>query len=155
MSFLVQDFVYSNESLGEQRLFFTVLSWKKTFSHMRRKYAYLNKNWSNTMKFPIIVFAGNPINKNRVLIVWKKYHNVIHFSIIVIFTSLCTLSITSLDIIILGYILSHSMGLELVHIVPFLVSVPILNPWKYQETKRLLGFSGGIKWEPWLNKINI
>ena len=70
--------------------------------------AYLKRNWSNTMKLPIFVFVGNPINKNGA-IVWKGYHNVIHFSIIGNFTSVCTLSITSLDIFRLGYILSHSM----------------------------------------------
>ena len=30
---------------------------------MSRKYAYLNWNWSNTMKLTIIVFVGDPINK--------------------------------------------------------------------------------------------
>ena len=80
--FLVQDFVYSNESLVEVWLLFTFLRWKETFLHMRWKYAYLNRNWSNTMKFTITVFALNPVNKNRVIIVWKGYYNVIHFSII-------------------------------------------------------------------------
>ena len=60
---LVQDFVYSNKSIVEKLLFFTFLSWKKTFLHMSRKYAYLNWNWSNTMKLPIIVFVGDSINK--------------------------------------------------------------------------------------------
>ena len=77
------------------------------------------------MKLPIFLFVGNPINKNRVVIVWKGYHNVIHFSIIGNVTSVCTLSITNLDIFRLGYILSHSMVFELVHVDPFLVTVPI------------------------------
>ena len=28
------------------------------------------------MKLPIFVFVGNPINKNRAVVVWKEYHNV-------------------------------------------------------------------------------
>ena len=62
------------------------------------------------MKLPIFVFVGNPISNNRVLIVWKGSHNMIHFRIIGSFTSVYTLSITNLDIFKLGYILSHSMG---------------------------------------------
>ena len=42
--FLVQDFVYSNESLVDEWLFFTFLSRKSNFLHMRRKHAYLNRN---------------------------------------------------------------------------------------------------------------
>ena len=80
--FLVQDFVYSNESLVEESLFFTFSSWESNSLHMRRKYAYLRRNLYNTIKLPIFVFIGDPINKNRVVIVWKGYYNVIHFSII-------------------------------------------------------------------------
>ena len=95
------------------------------------------------MKLPLFLFVGNPINKNKVPIVWKGYHNVIYFSII--FTSAYTLAITNLDIFRLAYILSHNIGQELVPIDPFLASVPFYNPCKDQETKRVLVFSGGIK----------
>ena len=82
--FLAQDFVYPNKSLAEEWLFFAFLIWKINLLHMRRKFypAYLNRNWSNTMMLPIVVFVGSPISKNRLVIVWKGCHNVIHFSII-------------------------------------------------------------------------
>ena len=80
--FVVQHFVYSNESLGEEWLFFTFLSWGINFLRMWRKYAYLNKNLQNTMKLLIFVFVGNPINKSKVVLVWKGYYSVTHFSII-------------------------------------------------------------------------
>ena len=53
----------------------------------------------------IFKFVLNTINKNRVVIVGKGYHNVIYFSIN---NYLFTLSITNLDIFRLGYILSLS-----------------------------------------------
>ena len=34
------------------------------------------------MKLPIFVFEGNSINRNRILIAWKGYQNVIQFNII-------------------------------------------------------------------------
>ena len=34
------------------------------------------------MKLPIFMFVGNSVNKNKVLMVKKGYHNAIHFSII-------------------------------------------------------------------------
>ena len=37
------------------------------------------------------------------------------------------------------------MGKELVHIDPFLASVPILNPLKMPGKQKLQVFSGGIK----------
>ena len=68
------------------------------------------------MKLPIFVFVGNPININRFVIVWEGYHNV---NIIGIFISVCTLFITNLDIFRLGYVLSHSIGLELFMLTHF------------------------------------
>ena len=62
------------------------------------------------MKLPIFVFAGNPINKIRVVIDRKDTIMLIILVLQVIFTSVCTLFITSLDIFRLGYILSHTMG---------------------------------------------
>ena len=62
-----------------------------------------------------------------------------HFSIIGIFISVNNLSITSLDIFRLGNILSHSMGEELVHINPFLASVPILYPFKTPGNQNAFG----------------
>ena len=88
------------------------------------------------MKLPIFMFVGHPINKNRIVLVWERYHNA---SIISIFTSICTLSITNLDIFRLGCVSSHSIGLELTDVDLFLASVPILYPLKTP------GFTGGIK----------
>ena len=79
------------------------------------------------MKLPIFMFVGHSINKNRIVLVWERYHNA---SIISIFTSICTLSITNLDIFRLGCVSSHSIGLELTDVDPFLASVPILYPLK-------------------------
>ena len=62
-----------------------------------------------------------------------------------IFTSVCTLSITSLDIFRLGYILSHIIGYELVHIDPFLASVGILNPLKIPGNQKASGVFRGYK----------
>ena len=47
--------------------------------------------------------------------------------------------ITNLDIFRLGCVSSHSIGLELTDVDPFLASVPILYPLKTP------GFTGGIK----------
>ena len=88
------------------------------------------------MKLPIFVFAGNPISKNRFVIVWKWYHNV---NIIGIFTSVCTLFITKLDIFRLGYVLSHSIGLELIHVDPSLASIPILHHLKTPGNQKASG----------------
>ena len=118
---------------------------KETFLHMRRKYTYLNRNWPNIMKLPIIVFVGNAINKNRVAIVLNGYHNVIHFSIIGIFILVYTLSITSLEIFRLAYILSDSTSQEHVHIDLFLASVPILNTLKMPGNQKASGVFRGIK----------
>ena len=59
--------------------------------------------------------------------------------LLVIFTSVYNLPITSLDIFRLGNILSHSMGEELVHINPFLASVPILYPLKTPGNQKASG----------------
>ena len=49
---LVQDFVYSNDSLVEEWLFFTFLSGKSNFLHMRRKHASVaNKEITLGQKF--------------------------------------------------------------------------------------------------------
>ena len=37
------------------------------------------------MKIPVFMCVENSINKNRVAMIWKGYHNAIHFSIISIF----------------------------------------------------------------------
>ena len=95
------------------------------------------------MKLPIFVFVRNPINKNRFVMVWKGYHNV---NIIGIFTSVCTLFITKLDIFRLGYVLSHSIGLEFIHVDSFLASMPILHHLKNTRTpKSFWCFIGGTK----------
>ena len=52
------------------------------------------------MKLPIFMFVENSINKNRVAMVWKGYHNMIH--VLLIFITLCTLCITNLHIFGLG-----------------------------------------------------
>ena len=95
------------------------------------------------MKLPLFLFVGNPINKNKVPIAWKGYHNVIYFSII--FTSVYTLPITNLDIFRLAYILSHSIGQELVRIDPFLASVPVLYPLKRPGNQKASGVFRGYK----------
>ena len=69
--------------------------------------------------------VGNSISKNGVLIVWKRHHDVIHFSTKGNFY-ISIYHITNVDIFRLGYILSHSICSELVYIDPFLASVPIL-----------------------------
>ena len=46
--------------------------------------------------------------------------------LLVIFISVCTLSITNLDIFRLDYKLLHSIGSKLAYIKPFPVNVPIL-----------------------------
>ena len=62
-----------------------------------------------------------------------------HFNIMDNFISVYNLPITNLDIFRLGNILSHSMGLELVHINPFLASVPILHPLKTPGNQKASG----------------
>ena len=49
------------------------------------------------------------------------------------------MSITILDIFRLGFILSHSMAKELVHINSFLASVPILYPLKKTGNQKASG----------------
>ena len=46
---------------------------------------------------------------------------------------------------------SKIIELDLVFINPFVIIAMLLfyAPWKYQKTKGLLVFSGGIKWEHW------
>ena len=44
--------------------------------------AFFTLNFPYSNESPICVFVGNFINKNRVLMLWKGYHNVIHFNII-------------------------------------------------------------------------
>ena len=89
------------------------------------------------MKLSIFGIVRNHINKDRVLIVRKGYHNVNHFSTIGNFYHYITYA--SLDIFRLGNILSHSMGKELIHINPFLASVPILYPLKTPGTQKASG----------------
>ena len=60
--FLVQGFTYSNQSLVEEKLLLIILSWK-----------------SKSVSF---MFVRNSINKNKVVMIWKGYHNTIHFSMI-------------------------------------------------------------------------
>ena len=45
-----------------------------------------------------------------VVMVWKRYHNLTHFSIISNFISVCTLSITNLDMFRLGYIFTYNIA---------------------------------------------
>ena len=52
----------------------------------------------------MFLFVSNCINRNRILIVWKGYHNVIHFRIISDFC-ISIYPITNLDVFRLGYIL--------------------------------------------------
>ena len=73
---------------------------------------------------------------------------MINFSIFMnmfFFTSVCTLSITSFDIFRRGYVLSHSMDYELVHIDPYLASVPILYPLKTPANQKTSGVVRGYK----------
>ena len=58
------------------------------------------------MKLPIFMLLEKSVSKNRAVMVWKGYHNVIHF---IISSNLYTLSIINLDIFRLGYILSLSI----------------------------------------------
>ena len=66
----------------------------------------------------------------------KKYHIVIHFSIISNFYVSLYPAYYYLDIFKLGYILSHSIGQELVYIDPFLTNEPILFPLKTPENQK-------------------
>ena len=61
------------------------------------------------------------------------------------FTSDCTLSITNLDIFRLGYILSDTIGQELVHIEAFLANAPILYVLKTLENQKASGVFRGSK----------
>ena len=67
--FLVQDFVYSNEWLVEEWLFFTFFKLKNQLFAYEEKIGLSEQELLNTMKLPMFVFVGNPINKNRVVIV--------------------------------------------------------------------------------------
>ena len=69
--------------------------------------------------------------------------------LLVTFISACTQSITNLDMFRLGYLFTHSIGLDHVYIDPFVANVPILYPLKAPGNKRLSVFSGSIKWEQW------
>ena len=50
--------------------------------------------------------------------------------VLLIVLTVCTMSITNLDVFRLRYILSHNIGWELVCINPFLANMPILYPLK-------------------------
>ena len=64
--------------------------------------------------------------------------------LLVSFTSARTLSITNLGIFRLGYMLSHSMCQELIHVDPFLASVPILYPLKTPRNQKASAILQGV-----------
>ena len=65
---------------------------------------------------------------------------MIHLVLYAVFTLVFTLSITTLDIFRLGYILSHGMDID-----PFLASVPILNSFKILGNQKASGVFSGYK----------
>ena len=67
MSFFSAGFCVFQRFTYKVVITFHIFKLKKIFLHMRRKYAYLNRNWSSTIKLPIIAPVGNPINTNRVV----------------------------------------------------------------------------------------
>ena len=75
------------------------------------------------MKLPIHMFIVNSINKNRVAIITLYV------------LSVCSLSITNLDILRFSYILSYNIGLKLVYIDLFPTNVIILYPLKTPENQ--------------------
>ena len=65
--------------------------------------------------------------------------------LLVIFISVCTLSIINHYIFILGFISSHSIGWELAYTDPFLAKVPILYPLETPENQKASSVSRGYK----------
>ena len=76
------------------------------------------------------MFVGNSINKN------SCNGSIMRFNLVllVIFVSVCTLSITNLDMFRLG----------LDYIDPFVANVPILYPLKTPGNQKAFGFFRGV-----------
>ena len=67
MSFFNEGFFVFQRFTYKVVITFHIFKLKRNFLHKGRKYAYLNRNWSNTIKLPIIAFVENPFNTNRVV----------------------------------------------------------------------------------------
>ena len=79
---------------------------------------------------------------------WSEKNTMWFILVLLVITlyvlSVCTSSITNLDILRSYYILSHNITLKLVYIKLFLAYVLILYSLKTQETKRFTVFSGDV-----------
>ena len=78
---------------------------------------------------------------------WSEKDTIIGFILVllVIFKSVCTLSITNLHIFSLAYILLHSIGLEVIYINQLLTNVTILYPLKIPGNQKASSAISGYK----------